>query len=64
MLGRAFRGSLTADFAGMDDSEREKMESIREERFILNLTRISEDTTAVLPKHCMEFIVHLTNEKM
>lgn len=64
MLGRGFRGSLSAVFAGMDDTEREKMESDREERFILNLTRMSDDTNAVFPEHFMEFIVHLTNENV
>ena len=42
----------------MDDSEHEKMESEKEERFILNLTRMCEDTNAVFPEHFMEFIVH------
>jgi hypothetical protein len=34
----------------------------KEERFILNLTRMSEETTAVFPEHFMEFCVHLTDE--
>ena len=40
------------------------MESQKEERFILNLTRMTEDTNAVFPEHFMEFIVHLTNENV
>lgn len=61
MLGRKFREPLSA---GMDDSEREKIESQKEEGFILNLTRMTEDTNAVFPEHFLEFIVHLTNENM
>ncbi len=48
----------------MTDSEQEQRDSEREERFLLNLTRMSERTDAVFPEHMMEFIVHLTNENV
>lgn len=59
MFGRIVSGSMPGHF---DDSEREEMETRREERFILNLTRMAGDTNAVFPEHFMEFCVHLTNE--
>jgi hypothetical protein len=59
-----FQDTTVAVFAGMDDSEREKIESQKEERFILNLTRMTEDTNAVFPEHFLEFIIHLTYENV
>lgn len=65
MLGRVvFRGTIGHMLSGLEDREREKIESQREERFILNLTRMSENTNAVFPDHFMEFIIHLTNENV
>lgn len=40
------------------------METEKEERFILNLTRMTEATNAVFPEHFFELIVHLTNENV
>ncbi len=48
----------------MDESERRKMESNHEARFILNLTRMTDDTNAVFPEHMMEFVLHLTRENV
>ncbi len=62
MFGRIVRGSLGSIM--MTDSEQEQRDSQREERFLLNLTRMSERTDAVFPEHMMEFIVHLTNENV
>ena len=64
MLGRAVFGSLGAVFGRMENSEREKRDSEREDRFILNLTRMAGETSAVFPEHFMEFIVHVTNENV
>jgi hypothetical protein len=64
MFGRAIHDSIGAVLGGFDVSEREERESRREDRFILNLTRMSEETTAVFPEHFMEFCVHLTNENV
>jgi hypothetical protein len=50
--------------SGMDSSERDKLDSDRDERFLLNLTRMAGDTNAVFPDHMMEFVVYLTNENV
>lgn len=47
-----------------NEDEEEKAEWVREERFILNLTRFSLETDAVFPEHFFEFIVHLTNDNV
>jgi hypothetical protein len=49
--------------AGHEDDE-DNAEWDREERFILNLTRMTLETDAVFPEHFIEFIVHLTNENI
>jgi hypothetical protein len=46
----------------MDIEEREKVESDKEDRFLLNLTRMTNETNAVFPEHFFEFIVQLSNE--
>lgn len=64
MFGRDVIGSFGAVFGGFNESEQEEREEKIEERFILNLTRMSEETAAVFPEHFMKFCVHLTNENV
>lgn len=64
MFDRAVIGSFGGVLGSFNESEQEEREADREERFILNLTRMSEETTAVTPEHFMEFCVHLTIENV
>jgi len=64
LRGRAVLGSFGAMLGSFNESEQEERESKREERFILNLTRMTEETSAVFPEHFMEFCVQLTNENV
>jgi hypothetical protein len=69
-IGRSIRGTLgsTGGAIGLgirladNEDDEDKAEWDREERFILNLTRMSLE--AVFPEHFIDFIVHLTNENI
>lgn len=47
-----------------DDDDKDRTEWDREKRFLLNLTRMIQETEAVFPEHFIELITYLTKENV